>query len=120
MMSNPALIVQIQDAISTAIAEKVLPSIQNTISMQGRSTFTVEDQKSSGLQRSPGAVNPQKTWENISKISHWVLHVTIRERFLERVQWTLIQANKIATVVYVKVNNFCYFTPIFHEGKENI
>ena len=54
---------QIQDAISTAMAEKVLPSIQNTLEEQGRSNFTVVGRRSSGLQRSPGAVNPQKTWE---------------------------------------------------------
>ena len=59
---------QIQDAISTAISEKMLPSIQNTISMQGRTNFTVSDRKSSGLQRSPGAVNPHKTWENHFKM----------------------------------------------------
>ena len=43
-------------------------SIQNTISMQGRSNFTVEHGRSSGLQRSPGAVNPPKTWENHPKL----------------------------------------------------
>ena len=44
---------QIQDAITAAITEKVLPSIQNTLSMQGRGNFTVVNQRSSGLQRSP-------------------------------------------------------------------
>ena len=58
---------QIQDAITTAIAEKVLPSIQNTLGVQGRSNFTVEDRRSSGLQVSPGAVNSQKTWGNHPK-----------------------------------------------------
>ena len=58
---------QIQDAISTAIAEKVLPSIQNTLNVQGKSNFTVEDRRSSGLQRSPGAVNSPKTWKNRPK-----------------------------------------------------
>ena len=32
---------QIQDAISNAITEKVLPSIQNTLEMQGRPNFTM-------------------------------------------------------------------------------
>ena len=58
---------QIQDAIITAITEKVLPSIQNTIGLQERSDFTVEDRRSSGLQRSPGTLNSQKTWENLPK-----------------------------------------------------
>ena len=31
---------QIQDAITTALIEKVLPSIQNTIDMQGEANFT--------------------------------------------------------------------------------
>ena len=59
---------QIQDAISTAISEKMLSTIQKTISMQGRTNFTVLDRKSSGLQRCPGAVNPHKTWENHLKM----------------------------------------------------
>ena len=54
---------QIRDAITTTITEKVLPSIQNTLSMQGKGNFTVVDQRSSGLQRSPGVANSQKTWE---------------------------------------------------------
>ena len=32
---------QIQDAITTAMAEKVLPSTQNTLDTQGRANFTV-------------------------------------------------------------------------------
>ena len=55
---------QIQDAITTTIAEKVLPSIQNTLSEQGKSNFTVEDRRSSGLQKSPEAVSSQKAWED--------------------------------------------------------
>ena len=54
---------QIQDAITTATAEKVLPSIQNTLSMQGRENFTVMDRRYSRLHRSPEVSNPQKTWE---------------------------------------------------------
>ena len=59
----------IQDAITTTVAEKVLPSIQSTLNTQGRGNFTVVDRRSSGLQRSPGAVNSQKTWENHPKRS---------------------------------------------------
>ena len=74
---------QIQDAISTAIAEKVLPSIQKTLEAQGRvnytmvdrgssglqdspraTNFTMEDRRSSGLQRNSEVENSQKTWEN--------------------------------------------------------
>ena len=58
---------QIQHAISAAIAEKVLPSIQNTLETQGRGNFAVVDRRSIELQGSPGAVNPQKTWENRPK-----------------------------------------------------
>ena len=55
---------QIQDAISTAISEKKLAGT----SMQGRHNFTVEDRRSSGLQRNPEpAVNCQKAWENYPK-----------------------------------------------------
>ena len=71
---------QIQEAILTAIASSVLPSIQITLEMHGRANFTMvdrgsaglhpglrtanstmEDQSSSGLQRSPEAENAQKT-----------------------------------------------------------
>ena len=55
---------QIQDASTTAIAEKVLPSMQNTLDMQRRGNFTVVDRRSSGLQGSPGATNSPKTWKN--------------------------------------------------------
>ena len=55
---------QIQDAITSAIAEKVLPSIQNTLNVQGKGNFIVKDRTSSALQRSPGAVKPPKTWES--------------------------------------------------------
>ena len=77
---------QIQDAITTAITEKVLPSIQDTLDTQGRTNstvvdrgshgleespratnFTVVDRRSSGLQRNPEVENAQKTWENCSK-----------------------------------------------------
>ena len=72
---------QIQDAISTAIAEKVLPSIQNTLEAQGSYTmvdrgssglqdspratnFTMADRRSTGLQRNSEVENSQKTGEN--------------------------------------------------------
>ena len=77
---------QIQNAIIVAIADTVLPSIQNALETQGRSNFTVvdrasnglhpgprtsnftvEDQRSSGRQRNPEAENAQKTWENRPK-----------------------------------------------------
>ena len=74
---------QIQDAISNAITEKILPSIQNTLEMQGRvnyttgdrgsiglhdssksANFTTGDQRSSGLQWNSEVENAQKSWEN--------------------------------------------------------
>ena len=74
---------QIRDAISTAIAEKVFPSIQNTLGLEGRASYTMVDrgsnelqdspraanstmanQGSSGLQRNPEVETAQKTWEN--------------------------------------------------------
>ena len=58
---------QLQDAITTAIAERVLPFVQDTLIVHGKSYFTVEVRRSSGLQRSPGAVNSPKTWENHPK-----------------------------------------------------
>ena len=79
-------ILQIQEAFSTAITEKVLLSKENTLVTQGRSNLTMKDQrgnglhknpgapnftkhrKSSGLQRNSEAVNPQKTWESHQKM----------------------------------------------------
>ena len=58
---------QIQDAITSAITSAVLPSIQNTLEMHGRANFTMEDQRSSGLQRNPEAKNTRKTGENRPK-----------------------------------------------------
>ena len=74
---------QIQSAISAAITNTILPSIQNTLGTQGRSNFTVvdrgsdglqlgprtsnstmKDQRSSGPQRNPEVVNMLKTKEN--------------------------------------------------------
>ena len=77
---------QIQNAITAAITDTVLPSIQNVLEMQGRPNFavvdrasngphpgprtgnsTAEDQRSSGRQRNPEVGNSQKTWENRPK-----------------------------------------------------
>ena len=58
---------QIQDAITTAIAEKVFSSFQNTLGVQARSNFPAADRRSSGLQRSPEASNPPKIRENHPK-----------------------------------------------------
>ena len=74
---------QIQEAITAAITNTVLPSIQNTLEMQGRpnfttvdrgsnglhpsprsTDFTIRDRRSSGLQRNAEVGNPQKSWEN--------------------------------------------------------
>ena len=48
---------QIQSAISSAITEKILPSIQNTLEMQGRAKFTMVDQASDGLHPGPRTSN---------------------------------------------------------------
>ena len=48
---------QILDAIITAIAEKVLPSIKNTLDTQSRANFTVVDRGSSGIQVGPRTAN---------------------------------------------------------------
>ena len=44
---------QIQNAITVAIADTVLPSIQNALEMQGRSNLTVVDRASNGLHPGP-------------------------------------------------------------------
>ena len=73
---------QIQNALTAATTDTVLPTTQNRTDMQGRANFTVvergssglhvvprtanstvEDRRSSGLQRNPEAENAQKTWE---------------------------------------------------------
>ena len=77
---------QIQGAITSAITSTVVPSIQNTLEMQGRANFTMvdrgsaglhsapratnstmEDQRSSRLQRKPETKKAQKTWKNRPK-----------------------------------------------------
>ena len=79
---------QIQNAISAAITNTVLPSIQNTLNMQGEPNFTIVDPRSNephqGLkatssaskdlssserQRNPGAEITQETWGKRSKTS---------------------------------------------------
>ena len=48
---------QLQDAITSAKTEKVLPSIQNTLDTQGRANFTVVDQGFNGPQVGPRRTN---------------------------------------------------------------
>ena len=91
---------RIQMAITAAVADTVLPSIQNTLEMQGRSNFTMVDRasngphpgpktdnftmvdrRSSGLQWNPEVGSSQKTWKNRP-----VLRRTIVDRGLEKVQ----------------------------------
>ena len=48
---------QIQNAITAAITDTVLPSIQNTLEVQGRANFTMVDQASSGLYPGPRTNN---------------------------------------------------------------
>ena len=74
---------QIQNAISTAIVNTVLPSIQKTLEMQGRPNYTIadpgscgpqhshrsaevidKDHESSGRQRDPEVGNSLNSWEN--------------------------------------------------------
>ena len=74
---------QIHNAITAALTDTVLPSIQKTLEVLGRTNFTMVDQasnglhpglrtniftmgdrRSSGLQRNPEVGNSQKTWKN--------------------------------------------------------
>ena len=90
---------QIQNAITAAITDTVLPFIQNVLEMQGRPTFTVvdrvsngphpgprtgnstvEDQKSSGWKRNPEVGNSQKTWENRPKTCFTQKNSRLRSR----------------------------------------
>ena len=67
---------QIQDAVTTAIVEKVLASIQNTLGEQGRGDFNIEDRVFSGLQRSElGKITPKQ-----------VPLVKIKDKCLDRFQ----------------------------------
>ena len=77
---------QIQEAVNTAITEKVLPSIEKSLIAHRRTNltmgdhrsvglqdiptapnFTIEDHRSSGLQRNSEVINAQKTGENRPK-----------------------------------------------------
>ena len=77
---------QVQEAITAAITNTVLPAIQNTLETQGRldftmvdrgsngphlsprpTDFTITDRRSSGLQRNAEVGNTQKLWENRPK-----------------------------------------------------
>ena len=79
---------QIQNAISAVITNTVLPSIQNTLNMQGEPNFTImisrsnepqqglkaassasKDLRSSERQRNPGVEITQETWGKHSKTS---------------------------------------------------
>ena len=79
---------QIQNAISAAITNTVLPSLQNTLNMQGEPNFTIvdprsnephqvlkaassasKDLRSGERQRNPGAEKTQETWGKRSKTS---------------------------------------------------
>ena len=48
---------QLQDAISNAITETILPSIQNTLEMQGRANYAPVDRGSIGLQDTSKSAN---------------------------------------------------------------
>ena len=63
-----SLNLQIQEAINTAITEKVLPSIENSLLAHGRANLTMGDHWSSGLQRNSEVINPQKTKGNLIKM----------------------------------------------------
>ena len=54
---------QIQDAISSAITDQILPSIQNTLNKHGKVGYTVMDQRSSGPHEGPST-------ENYTKVDH--------------------------------------------------
>ena len=90
---------QIQNAITAAITDTVLPSIQNVLELQGRPNFTmvdrasngphpdprtgnstVEDQKSSGRQRNTEVGHSQKSWENRPKTCFMQENSRLRSR----------------------------------------
>ena len=48
---------QIQNAISAAITEAVLPSIQNSLDMHGRANYATVDRRSNGLHQCPRTTN---------------------------------------------------------------
>ena len=75
-----SLHLQIQEAINTAITEKVLPSIENSLVAHGRANFTMEDHRSSGLQRNSEVLTLRKRREIALK---WDFHVLTKEKRLE-------------------------------------
>ena len=52
-----SLNLQIQEAVNTAITEKVLASIENSLAAHGRANLAMRDPRSVGLQDSPRAPN---------------------------------------------------------------
>ena len=73
---------QIQYAISTAIAEKTLLSIKNTIS-RGETILPWRTESPMGYKGAPELQTPRKH-EKITL--NWVLHVMTKDRCLNRVQ----------------------------------
>ena len=90
---------QVQEAITAAITNTVLPAIQNTLETQGRldftmvdrgsngphlsprpTDFTVRDRRSSGLQRNAEVGNAQKLWENRPKTCFTQENTRLRSR----------------------------------------
>ena len=95
---------QVQNAITSAITNTILPSIQNTLEMQGRANFamvdrgsngpqpglrtsdsTMEDLRSSGPQRNPEVGNSQKLWDKRPKtcFSHENTRFTSRQSSID-------------------------------------
>ena len=73
---------QIQDAISNAITEKILPSFQNTLQMQERSNYTTVDRGSTGLHDSSKSAN-YTTGDRSSSGLQWNSEVENAQKSLE-------------------------------------
>ena len=90
---------QVQEAITAAITNTVLPAIQNTLETQGRldftmvdrgsngphlsprpTDFTIRDRRSSGLQRNAEVGNAQKSWENCPRTCFTQENTRLRSR----------------------------------------
>ena len=90
---------QVQEAITAAITNTVLPAIQNTLETQRRldftmvdrgsngphlspkpTDFTVRDRRSSGLQRNAEVGNAQKSWENRPRTCFTQEYTRLRSR----------------------------------------
>ena len=86
---------QIQDAIPTAIAEKVLPSIQNTLNTHGGANFTAVDRESNWLQEGPRTNN----FTVVDRESNWLqkdprtTNFTVVDRCSNGLQESLRRAN---------------------------